>query len=69
MYVLLWPNRVAAVQMFLIERSFVFFITLFLKKIVIANPTVIPDNFPKHYSLNTFSDCFMHQNFNYFLEN
>ena len=44
MYVLLWPNRVAAVQMFLIERSFVFFLILFLKKIVIANPTVIPDS-------------------------
>ena len=25
--------------------------------------------FPKQYALNTFSDCFMHQNFKYFLQN
>ena len=27
------------------------------------------NNFPKQYTLNTFSDCFMHQNFKYFLQN
>ena len=32
MYVSLWLNAVAAVQMFFIERIFVFFMTLFLKK-------------------------------------
>ena len=32
MYVTLWLNTAAAVQMFFIERIFVFFMTLFLKK-------------------------------------
>ena len=32
MYVLLWLNTVAAVQMFFIECNFIFFMTLFLKK-------------------------------------
>ena len=32
MYLLLWLNTVGAVQMFFIERIFVFFMTLFLKK-------------------------------------
>ena len=32
MYVSLWLDIVAAVQMFIIERIFVFFRTLFLKK-------------------------------------
>ena len=35
MYVSLWLDIVAAVQMFIIERIFVFFRTLFLKKMVI----------------------------------
>ena len=32
MYMSLWLNTVAAVQMLFIERVFVFFMTLFLKK-------------------------------------
>ena len=32
MYVTLWLNTAAAVQMFFIERIFVFFMTLFLKR-------------------------------------
>ena len=32
MYVSLWLNTVAAVEMFFIERIFVFFMTLFLKR-------------------------------------
>ena len=32
MYVSLWLNTVRAVQMFFIERIFVFFMILFLKK-------------------------------------
>ena len=32
MFELLWLNTVAVVQMFFIERIFVFFMTLFLKK-------------------------------------
>ena len=36
MYVLLWLNTVAAVQMYFIEYIFVFFMTLFLKKMGIV---------------------------------
>ena len=32
MYVLLWLNTVVTVQMFFIERIFIFLMTLFLKK-------------------------------------
>ena len=35
----------------------------FIEKIFLGN------NFPKQYTLNTFSACFMHQNFKYFLQN
>ena len=42
MYVLLWLNTVADVQMSFIERIFVFFMTLFLKKMQAqANPWVL----------------------------
>ena len=37
MYVLLWLNIVAGVQMFFIECIFAFFITLFLKKMGILS--------------------------------
>ena len=73
-------------SVFFIERIFVFFITLFLKKMAMLSNIkphchsklsktilkILPiyrNNFPKHYALNTFSDCFMHQNFEYFLQN
>ena len=88
MFVLLWLNTVAAVQMFFIERIFVFFMTLFLRKMVIILGATKPhchsrlskrilkilsiyrkNNFPKQYVLNTFSDCFIHKNFKYFLQN
>ena len=36
MYVLLWLNTVAAVQIYFIEYIFVFFMTLFLKKMGIV---------------------------------
>ena len=37
MYLLPWLNTVAAVQMFFIERIFVFFMTLFLKQMGIIS--------------------------------
>ena len=47
MYVSLWLNAVAAVQMFFIERIFVFFMTLFLKKMGIILSASKPHCHPK----------------------
>ena len=76
MYASLWLNIVAAVQMFLIERIFAFFMTSFLKKMGIILSASKPQCHSRLskpileiISLNTFSDCSMHQNFKYFLQN
>ena len=85
MYVSLWLNTVRAVQIFFIERIFVFFMILFLKKMVIILSASKSHYHSKLYLFiekrffgnklsqaicpNNFSDSFMHQNFKYFLQN
>ena len=46
LYVLLWLNTVAAIQVFFVESIFVFFMTLFLKEMRTLNATNPP---PPYY--------------------
>ena len=83
MYVSLWLNAVAVFSNIFIELIFVFFMTLFLKRMGIILSASKPHchfrlskpilkilaisrkNISGKYALNTFSDCFIHQTFNF----
>ena len=69
MYVSLWLNAVAPVQIFLIERIFVFLklhCHFRLNKPILNILSIYRKNILGKYPLKTFSDCFMHQTFNIF---